>query len=158
MKDQAEQDALLEEFRPLVMETAYRLGQERDEDALQNGLIGLWEATQRWDGSRPFEPLARCCIRHNIIDYMRRRRDDTDELPEDVPDAFSEEAPETKEELLERVKMTFPRRSRESRVLRSLLAGKSKRQIADRLGVSPRTVDRVARRAWEKLDTQSRRE
>ncbi len=71
--NRAEQEALIIKYRYLVRSVAYSVSNEaaKDEDALQNGLIGLWEATKKWDGNRPFEPLARRCIRCNIIDYIR---------------------------------------------------------------------------------------
>ena len=84
--NRAEQEALIIKYRYLVRSVAYSVSNEaaKDEDALQNGLIGLWEATKKWDGNRPFEPLARRCIRCNIIDYIRSIHPD-DSLEEDIP-------------------------------------------------------------------------
>ena len=83
----AEESALLEKYRPLVRTVARSVSREaaRDEDALQCGFIGLWEAAERWDGRRPFAPLARRCIRCNIMDYLRGRPPPSEELPEDLP-------------------------------------------------------------------------
>lgn len=83
-----EEAVLLEKYRHLVRAVAWSVSPEaaRDEDALQSGFIGLWDAARRWDGRRPFEPLARRCIRCNIVDYLRGREDFeglTDDLPED---------------------------------------------------------------------------
>lgn len=144
---------ILEQHERLVFEVAYRLGAEENDDAIQSGRIGLWEAAKAWDGVRPFEPLARCCIRHNIIDYLRKSRRQEDELTDDVP---AEEIPddETKEELVQRVKSLFPRRSRERRVILSIINGKDKRSIAKRMGVSERTVDRIARKAAERMQKE----
>lgn len=153
-------ETLMEKYQYLVKHTAWSVSSAaaHDEDALQHGLIGLWEAARRWDGNRPFEPLARRCIRNNIIDYMRRSREPEEELPEDL--AAPEEAwdEETVQDLRERICRMFPRRSRERKVLLSLIAGKDKDQIAARLGVSRSTVQRTARTAWEKLDAEKRQE
>lgn len=147
-----EVDKLLEQYAPLVKQTAWTVspGAARDEDALQQGLIGLWEAALCWDGARPFAPLARRCIRNNIIDYLRGKRMATEGLREELAAPAAEEA-ESAEELKERICRLFPRRSRERKILLSLLAGKKKADIALRLGISRSTVQRTARRAWEKL-------
>jgi RNA polymerase sigma factor (sigma-70 family) len=42
-----------------------------DEDMLQCGLIGLWEAARRWNGRGDFLPLARRCGLNNMKDYVR---------------------------------------------------------------------------------------
>lgn len=151
MVDRVGINEIIEKNERLVREVAYRLGKENDDDAIQQGRIGLWEAAKAWDGDRPFEPLARRCIRNNIIDYSRYKATEEDELTEDV--AAEEPADEeSKEELLARIKDTFTRRSAEWKVLSSLLSGKTKKCIAQRLGVSERTVDRIARKAVETLE------
>lgn len=148
-------DALVERYLRLCPEVAAKVspGLERDEDALQAARIGLWEAAKGWDRRRPFPPYARSCIRHNVIDHLRAQGPDTLPLPEDLPGPGPPEdpPPETPEELKAQVKALFPRRSLERKVLLSLLSGKTKAHIAARLQVSPRTVDRAARRAWDKL-------
>lgn len=106
----------------------------------------------QWDGQRPFVPFARQCIRHNIIDCLRTRRrekalSECTGVREDPHIVSITES----SDLLPIIKSLFPRRSRERRVLMSLLAGKSKRSIAERLGCSPRTVDRVGKRAWAQI-------
>lgn len=152
-------DIILEQHAPLVKKTAWSLSSAaaRDEDALQQGLIGLWEAAKLWDGTRPFEPLARRCIRNNIIDYLRRKKEDPEELPEDLA-APEEVDDETVQELRARICRLFPRRSRERKILLSLLAGKEKSDIAARLGVSRSTVQRTARRAWEVIEKEKQKE
>ena len=150
----ARQDALLEQYARLVPETARQISARAagDPDALQCGMIGLWEACMEWDGQRHFVPFARQCIRHNIIDCLRTRRP---EEPLPVRDGGYEDpriaALTGGSDLLPVIQALFPRRSRERRVLMSLLAGKSKRSIAERLGCSPRTVDRVGKRAWAQI-------
>lgn len=137
----------------LVREVAYRLGFDLDDDAMQAGRIGLWEAARTWDGGRPFEPFARRCIRNNMIDYSRKRSPQEDELKDDVASEEPEEA-ESREELIARIRSVFPRRSREWKILYSLINGKSKSFIAQKLHVSERTVDRIAKRAAARLEQE----
>lgn len=139
-------DDIIKDHECLVREVAYHLGMETDEDAIQCGRIGLWEAAKIWDRIRPFEPLARRCIRNNMIDHARRKPPQEDELPEDAA-ANEPVTEESREELLGRIRASFPRRSRERKVLTLLLAGRTRAEIAGKLGTSQRTVDRIARRA-----------
>ena len=146
-------DNIIADHEQLVREVAYHLGREDDEDAIQCGRIGLWEAARSWDGVRPFEPLAHRCIRNNIIDYARRKPPQEDELPEDA--AMNEPVTEeSQEELLGRIRASFPRRSRERKVLTLLLAGRTRAEVAGKLGVSQRTVDRIARRAIAQIQKE----
>lgn len=148
----AEESALIAKYRPLVRAVAWSISPEaaRDEDALQSGLIGLWEAARRWDGRRPFEPLARRCIRCNILDCLRSRPPLYEELPENLP---APEPPASEENRAFRLLIfrIFPRRSLERRVALLLLDGKTKAEIARRLHVSRSTVYRSARRAWRRI-------
>lgn len=43
----------------------------RDEDLLQCGLIGLWEASRSWSGRGEFSSYACHCILNNMRDYLR---------------------------------------------------------------------------------------
>lgn len=151
-------DSIMEKYQHLVKRTAWSVSSAaaHDEDALQHGLIGLWEAAKKWDGKRAFEPLARRCIRNNIIDYLRSKRESCDELPDDIAAPEADWDEETVQELKDRVCRLFPRRSRERKVLLSLIAGKDKDHIAARLGVSRSTVHRTAKAAWAKLDEEKR--
>lgn len=147
-----EESALIAKYRPLVRTVAWSISPEaaRDEDALQSGLIGLWEAARRWDGRHPFEPLARRCIRCNILDCLRSRPPPSEELPENLP---APEPPASDENRAFRLLIfrIFPRRSLERRVALLLLDGKTKVEIARRLHVSRSTVYRSARRAWRRI-------
>ena len=151
-----EEAVLLEKYRHLVRAVAWSVSPEaaRDEDALQSGFIGLWEAARRWDGRRPFEPLARRCSRWNIVDYLRGREDFeglTDDLPEDNSMAERQAEDSAFRALLIRL---FPRRSLERKVALLLLAGKTKSEVARRLHVSRVTVYRVTRRIWRRLEQE----
>ena len=149
----AEESALIAKYRPLVRAVAWSVSPEaaRDEDALQSGLIGLWEAARRWDGRRPFEPLARRCIRCNILDCLRSRPPPSEELTENLP---APEPPASEENRAFRLLIfrIFPRRSLERRVALLLLEGKRKAEIARRLHVSRSTVYRAARRVWRRIE------
>lgn len=151
-------DGIVERNAHLVKRVAWSVSASaaHDEDALQHGLIGLWEAAKRWDGKRPFEPLARRCIRNNIIDYLRKKRVEEEELPDDLAAPEEPWDEESTQELRERICSLFPRRSRERKVLLSLITGKDKSDIALRLGVSRSTVQRTAKAAWEKLEEQKK--
>lgn len=74
-------------------------------------------------------------------------------MTEDYAEAETEEA-DSKEDLEKRIRSAFARRSREYIVLHSLLRGKTKEQIADKLGVSKRTIDRIAKKAWAELQKE----
>lgn len=156
-----EQNKMMEEYIHLVHQVARRISAKatQDYDAIQSGMIGLWQACQKWDGKRPFAPFARLCIRSRIIDYLRSNRSD---------DIFAEEKEghedphitsiTTSGDILPLICSIFPRRSRERRVLMSLLAGKKKRSIAKRLGCSVRTVDRISKRAWFRIQAEKERQ
>ena len=148
----AEESALLEKYRPLVRTVARSVSREaaRDEDALQCGLIGLWEAAERWDGKRPFATLARRCIRCNILDCLRSRPPPSEELPENLPAPEPPASEDTRDFRLLIFRL-FPRRSLERRVALLLLDGKRKAEIARRLHVSRSTVYRAARRVWRRI-------
>lgn len=145
-----EQSAMIQKYRHLIASCARSVHSdaEEDDDAMQCGMIGLWEACQRWDGVHAFVPFAIKCIRCNIIDYYRSKREE-DPLDENTP---YEEQPPNRQEDVERImqaaRKVLKKRSREMAVLKSLLAGKKKEAIAKRLCISKRTVHRISVRAW----------
>ena len=122
-----------------------------DEDAVQCARIGLWEACAQWDGRRSFVPFARSCIRNNLIDYLRGKREWGEPLPDDPEECAVWMDEPSKEELAGYIRAALPARSPERRVLLSLLAGKQKDAIAKRLGVTRRTVQRYAVKGWERV-------
>lgn len=146
-------EELIEQYKSLVETLATRF--EPDEELIQVGMIALWEAAQKWDRAYPFKPWARTVIYHRMIDHARRKKPVEEELTDNV---VAEEVPEdeTEEELRQRIGKTFPRRSREYKILCSLMAGKTKESIAHRLGVTRQTVDRIARQAWGQLAEKER--
>ena len=142
-------DSMLQRYQYLVQACAKGFGPaaQRDEDALQCGMIGLWEACRNWDGKRPFPPFARRCIKCNMIDYFRRKKDLQYPMMEDLP-VWDKDIGDDRAYLLSVARAVLRRGSRELAVLRGLLSGKSKAQLARKLGVSKRTVQRLAVRAW----------
>lgn len=149
-----EEAVLLEKYRHLVRAVAWSVSPEaaRDEDALQSGFIGLWEAARRWDGRRAFEPLARRCVRCNIVDYLRGQKK-FEELTEDIQEDNSI-AEGQAEDIAFRALLIrlFPRRSLERKVALLLLEGRTKSEVARRLHLSRGTVYRVMRRIWRRLE------
>lgn len=129
-----------------------------DDDLFQVGMIALWEAAEKWDHVHPFRPWARRVVRNRMIDHVRRKKPAEEELTDDVAATEDEEAPETEQELRDRIKRSFPKRSRERRVLLLMVAGLDKDQIARRMQVSKRTVDRIAKGAYYQLEEEKRRE
>lgn len=127
----------------------------KDEELYQVGMIALWEAAQKWDGIHSFHPWAKRVIRHRMIDCMRRRRAREEELNEERESDY-QDMEDTRDEIRRCVKEIFPRRSRERRVVLSLLSGKSKQQIAKRMGISVQTVRRISKRAY--MEIKKRRE
>lgn len=144
---------LIEENIDIVRAAAKHFKQ--DDDLFQIGLIALWEAIQKWDGEHPLRPWAARVVKNRMLDYIRKKRPQEEELTEDVPTEEPEEA-ETSTELKKRIESTFPKRSRERRVLMLLMSGKTKDQIAERMKISKRTVDRLAKQAYSTM--QERRE
>lgn len=125
-----------------------------DEDLLQCGRIGLWEAARTWTRKAPFERYAVACIKHNMLDYLRstKKYGPTLEPPSQEPDP-DEEAEERQLEqisIMERIQK-LPPNSRERFILTALSHGVSKSAIAVALNVDRHTVTRIAKRAWEKI-------
>lgn len=147
---------LIESNIDLVASVARRF--HDDDDLFQVGMIALWEAAEKWDHVHPFRPWARRVVRNRMIDHVRRKKPAEEELTDDVAATEDEEAPETEQELRERIKRSFPKRSRERRVLLLMVAGLDKGQIARRMQVSKRTVDRIAKGAYYQLEEEKRRE
>lgn len=147
--------SLIESNVDLVSAVARRFG--NDDDLIQVGMIALWEAAEKWDQVHPFRPWARRVVRNRMIDHVRRKKPFEEELTDDMP-AAEEERPESEAELRDRIKRLFPKRSRERRVLLLMVSGVEKDEIARRIQVSKRTVDRIARKAYYQMEEEKRRE
>ena len=125
-----------------------------DDDLLQSGMIGLWEAAQKWNGKTAFQPFARTCIYHNMLDYVRglgAKRNDTEELPETLEDKSGGWDRLENAEMLERIGRAWPAGSREHEILSNLAVGADKRAVAARLGLKTYQVTRIAKRAVKRV-------
>ncbi len=130
----------------------YFPGSREDQDLLQAGRIGLWQAACRWDGARPFPPYARVCIYNAMLDYLRREqsRAPTEPLREDLP-APSLERELGDLDLQDRIRAAWPAGSRERTILLALSGPTGKTELARDMGLSLRQVSRLAKKAWAKV-------
>ncbi|MPM18376.1 RNA polymerase sigma-E factor [bioreactor metagenome] len=147
-------DFIIREHQGLVLRTARRYfpRRARDQDLLQCGLIGLWEAARGWRKTGRFESYARTCVYHNMLSYLRAEKRapiPVEELPEEAREEESESVDRIA--LLERISAAWPENSRERYVLIALSAGVTKTSIACALGVGLPTVRKIAQRAFEKI-------
>ncbi len=151
--------ALIEEYRGLVGKVASRRFPSRrgDDDLLQSGLIGLWEAAKTWSGKTPFEPFARTCIYHNMLDYVRAagvRAGDAQELPEHLEAGGNDWELMGDADMLEQINSAWPAGSREHMILAELAHGADKRELAARMGLKTYQVTRIAKRAVRRVQGQ----
>lgn len=144
-------DLLVEQNMDLVQQIACKRFAARlpDDDLIQQGNIGLWEAAQRWDGSGDFRAYARVCIYHNMIDYTRKPSRPVGEWP--MTDEDGEEVMYYDDlatmELCSDIDRVWPQGSQENEVLSWLAIGLDKRSVAERMGLDVRRVARIAKRA-----------
>jgi len=154
----AEAEGLVLRHQGLVYMTARRFFPQRlqDQDLLQCGLIGLWEATRIWCGDGEFMPFARHCILNNMRDYLRgehRAAPATDCQAREADHGYEDETID-RLDMLWRIKNAWPENSRERYVLIALSKGISKQSVAAALGVQYQTVCRIAKRALEGLEPE----
>lgn len=146
-------DALLERHRPLVDAVARRRfpACASDPDLLQCGMIGLWKATEKWDGQRPFIPFAKACIHNAMVDHLRAQAplepdfDDALPSPPPPPDHSAEDR-----ELSRRIAAAWPP-GPERTALLSIASGTPKRRLAREMGLTGAQLTRLLKRAWKKL-------
>lgn len=149
-----EETALVEQYITLVQKTAARRFSSRlpDDDLIQSGMIGLWEAAQRWTGNGEFEPFARVCIYHNMLDYVRGLNAKSNQSGEELQefDEFTMECFDTLDtmELIDDINKAWPRESMENKVLRGLAVERDKRALAAQMGLTTYQLTRIAKRAW----------
>ena len=157
---------LVEQYIDLVPKVARRRFASRlpDDDLIQAGNIGLWEAAKRWSGNCEFEKFAKVCIYHNMLDHVRsgntKQRERETELQDDDGEEDGEE-PYFDElavmELCDDINKAWPRRdSKENKVLTMLAVGYDKRACADVLGLDVPQVSRIAKRAYRRFNEQIR--
>ncbi|NCB51941.1 MAG: sigma-70 family RNA polymerase sigma factor [Clostridia bacterium] len=150
-----ETERLIARHHRLVWVTARRFFPRlsHDQDLLQCGLIGLWEATRSWSGEGEFATYASRSILNNMKDYLRAAY----KAPPPVDRGGRERAESYEDRLIDRldtvagIKAAWPENSRERYILLALSAGVSKQSIAAALGVELHTVRRIAVKAMEGL-------
>ena len=155
--------AVIARMMPLIRKNALANrapGLELD-DAIQEGLIGLFEALRRYDTARqlPFVPFAAACIRHAQQDARRaatRKKhaplNDSVPLPEDQPSPGPEEqaiASETFDRVMRRIDTLLSPLERAA--LAASLDGQSAAAAARRLHSTPKAVENALARARRKL-------
>lgn len=142
-------EALILRYRPMVYAAARRLAPwlRQDEDLLQCGLIGLWKAAERWDGERPFPPLARRCIENEMVSYLRQysRRLPTAPLRREEENLLYEED-WSAIELRDAVERATGPHSRERALLLAVADGYTVAEAARRVGLSRQSARRKLRR------------
>ena len=178
--DKEAEQTLILRFIPLVYlkcRSYYLKGAEK-KDLVQEGCIGLIGAIRDYDASRgvDFRPYAEVCITNNILAAVKRStRDKHRPLNEfislDLQIGGDEDNPITLGERLEQPAGNNPeelailhesqqRFSRslsqlltelEMRVLELFIGGNSYKQIAEKLGKSPKTVDNALQRVKRKV-------
>lgn len=163
--------------RSIVAKLTGQRGPEQDEDLVQEGRIGLWEALARYNRRLGYakSTYAAVCIRNRILDELKRRGryrgvfvrslqdplgNDGEGTWEDViaDERAADPAGDSGEEertadLLRRVE-SLPKRDREVVELRYGLRGGrrlSQREIAVAQGVSDQRICAIHRRAIERL-------
>lgn len=154
-------DELVESNWDLVKEVAGRhfTGRRGDDDLLQMGYIGLWEATKSWNGSGSFREYARFCVYHNMIDHVRKPPRPTGEWP--IEDEDGEEVMYYDDlavmELCDEINKRYQRGTDEHTILTMLAVGHDKQAVAARLGWEMWKVTRAAKRAVKGLNLGKKR-
>ena len=151
-----QEEGLIIRYRSLVDLTARRFFPRLryDQDLLQCGLIGLWEATRSWSGEGQFATYASRSILNNMKDHVRSER----KAPLPVDRRVPERTGEYEERLIDRldhtarIKAAWPENSRERYILLALSAGVSKQAIAAAMGTDLHTIRRIAVKAMQKLE------
>lgn len=154
--DRAETERLIRAHYGLVKLTARRCFPRHsgDEDLLQCGLIGLWEAARRWDGRGEFAPWAGRCVLNNMKDYVRaenRAAATAARFREQRAHPVRPKAPAGSPDLEHLIRRAWPEGSRERLALLALARGTSPRDAAARLGLSARAFRRIALRGVKRL-------
>ncbi len=177
--DQDAAEELLQRYKDLVSSRAkiyFLLGGDRD-DVIQEGMIGLFKAIESYDASRgaSFRTYAGLCVTNQIQSAVKaasRKKnlvlnsafslespagpdEDGPSLAETLP-AGQESDPEHAvmlneflQSLLSDTEKTFSKLEKD--VLRLMLQGLDYRQIADKLGKTPKQTDNAVQRIRNKI-------
>ena len=147
--------ALLYKFSPFVKDIvryyAMMLSREDREDLYIEGLIGLQRAIMAFDigKNRRFEDLAYISVKNAIYDYLRKRKRKV-KLPtiRESDDVLWEDLILFKDDI-EKFSNTLS--NLEAKVFRMYLKGYSNREIADKLGITYKSVDNALQRIKKRL-------
>lgn len=168
--DRQAQNELVRRYEPLVQATVrrLRLPQRVDlEDIVQEARLGVWDAIVAWSpGRATFARFAARCIFHRVIAALNRAGRQKQRIlnnacefelspgwrpprsrqladPESVAEAH---------ELFAAVLAALPTLTRKERtVLVGMLNGRSRQELADELGATPKAISLALRRARHKL-------
>lgn len=169
LQAQQGEDAAFSRLAAEMMPTLRSLAQQyqsaavESEDLMQEGLLALLSAVHTYSvgGEASFKTYATVCIRNRMISVLRRavggksvRTQDTVPLESKLSasDLTVEEHQDLREEcenLLRRVDTKLSQNERT--VLYLFLSGLSYREIAERLGKTPKSVDNALQRVRHKL-------
>lgn len=123
-----------------------------DDDLIQSGMIGLWEAAKSWDGSGKFESYAAVCVRNNMLDYIRAQRNPPAQLDDwMIHGQWIDRDRIDDQELERRIRTAWPPGSIERHILLSLSFGEDRKSIAGRLGIEAYQIKKIAKRAIKKI-------
>jgi len=151
-------EEIVRRYQRRVYAVAMRVVRRHDvaDDVTQEAFLRAYQALGRFDTGRPFGPWI-CRIAANLaVNHVRSPRAREDELPEDLHDATSGEAPidglleREAQEVLEQAMGRLPAEQRAVFVLRTA-EELSYKEIAEALDISIGTVMSRLSRAREKL-------
>jgi RNA polymerase sigma-70 factor (ECF subfamily) len=152
-------ETMLEElFRKHFSELSlYALRYVNDVDTsreiVHNVFIALWDKREQVDTSRPMKPFLFTAVRNRCLNHLRdsRYHDDLENLAEEIPEIPEEEEPsEILQVQLYRAINELPQRSREIFEM-NRFESLTYREIAERLGISQKTVETLMSRTLKTL-------
>ncbi len=147
-------DTLIENNISLVRKVANKHFAARlpDDDLVQCGLIGLWEAATKWTGKGDFKTFARTCIYHNMLDYARglnaKKRAPCEELTGNEEAAEDDYSQMEYEDLCSEFSRVLLDNTLEYIILTQLALKGEIQPVADFLGIDGSEVRKVAKRAY----------
>lgn len=152
-KSKMEVDKLVQDNQGLVYHVARKSFCSRfgDEDLIQCGFIGLWNAAKVWDEERPFSSFACICIRNAMLDYLRGESNRVFTMDIEEQDDIPDEKQEPKEGIIN----LFQDGTIEREVAELLAKGYTKKEAADILKKSAKTVYRACARIKEEIENQT---
>ena len=171
-------DYILDKYKPLVRRRAnalYLIGGDTD-DLIQEGMIGLFKAIRDFcpDKDSSFSHFARICVERQMytaVEASRRKKhaplnsyislyDDSDEKGMPLADVLAGEEDRNPERLLidrESIQQKLSALAKqlskmEKQVFDYMLEGLSYRQIAEKMGKSPKAIDNAIQRMKGKAE------